>query len=196
MRVATFAMIAALILTTSARASLVKPQQVAPEDAYSYLSIADEHEPGEWIVIVGNVNDGQTWIRGASIYVSHADWTGQYAPDKTGEPRLRGAIRSNYHGGYDFDTVRPGHPDRRTPASINCVITAPGFKERLIDFYFDDDPLLTPELRAAAANPPEDGQRQVVILPLHRDGRGVFHAEFDITLTRISSATTLTRKDP
>lgn len=185
MRVATLALITALILATSSRAYAVKPQQIAPDDAHSYLSIADEHEPGEWVVIQGTVYDDKAWLRNASIYISHADWVGRDSPDKFGEPRLKGYMRTNYHGGYDFDTIMPGHPDRRTPAHIDCVVTAKGFKDRIIEIYFDDDALLTPELRAAAANPPEDGKKQIVILPSHRDVRGVFHARFDIFMQRI-----------
>lgn len=184
MRIATLATIAALGLTAPTRAAEVKPPQIAPEDAVSYLSIADEHEPGEWVVIDGNVNDGNTWLRNASIYISHADWTGHDSPNQLGQPRLNGYMRTNYHGRYDFDTVRPGHPDRITPAHINFVVKAAGFKDRIIDLYFDDDPLLTPELRAAAANPSDDSKKQVVILPLRRDGRGVFHSKLNVTLKR------------
>lgn len=184
MRAATLALITTLVLATSPRAYAAKPQQIAPEGAHSYLSIADEHEPGEWIVIQGTIYDGKAWLRDASIYISHADWTGRDSPNQLGEPRLNGYMRSNYHGGYDFDTVRPGHPDRRTPARISCVVTATGFKDQFIDLYFADDPVLTPELREAAAHPPEDGKKQVVILPLSRDVRGVFHTRFDIMMTR------------
>ncbi len=185
MRVATLALITTLILATSPRAYAAQPRHIAPEGAHSYLSIADEHEPGEWVVIDGIVHDDKTWLRDASIYISHADWTGHDSINQFGEPRLNGFMRSNYYGGYDFDTVRPGHPDRRTPAHIDCVVTARGFKDRIIEIYFEDDPLLTPALHQAAANPPEDGKIQVVILPLRRDGRGVFHTKFDILLKRI-----------
>lgn len=185
MRVATLAVITTLILATSPRAHAAKPQQIAPDDAHSYLSIADEHEPGEWVVIQGTVYDGKDWLRGASIYISHADWVGHDSPDTSGEPRLKGYMRTNYHGGYDFDTVMPGHPDRRTPAHINFIVTAKGFKDRVIEIYFDEDTLLTPELRAAAANPPTDGNKQIVILSAPRDVRGVFHARFDIFMQRI-----------
>ncbi len=185
MRVATLALITTLMLAASPRVYAATPQHIAPEGVHSYLSIADEHEPGEWVVIEGIVSDGNTWLRDASIYVSHADWTGHDSINQFGEPRLNGFMRSNYYGGYDFDTVRPGHPDLRTPAHINCVVTARGFKDRVIEIYFDDDILLTPDLRAAAEKPPEDDKKQVVILPLRRDGRGVFHTKLNILLKRI-----------
>ncbi len=164
---------------------------IAPERSDPSLSITDEEEPGEWIVIRGLVTDGLTHVRGVSIFVYHADWMGRYTVDEMRlgartKPRLHGAMRTDTNGRYCFDTIRPGpYPHQPLPAQIHWVVTAPGFKDLKIQMWFADDPMISSEKRAEAANDAAHDGEQVVILPMARDARGVWHSLFDITLTRI-----------
>jgi len=89
------------------------------------------------------------------IYVYHTDQTGIYA--KKGDEKgwgkrhgyIRGWMRTNEKGEYEFFTLRPAaYPGRQAPEHIHVTIKEPDKNEYWIDEYvFDDDPLLTDKER-------------------------------------------------
>jgi protocatechuate 3,4-dioxygenase beta subunit len=98
--------------------------------------------------------DGVTPIRGASVYVYHTDVNGYYTPgtNDNRNPRLRGYLRTDAQGRYEFSTIRPAsYPNSRIPAHIHYVVTASGFSERVFEIVFEGDPFLDDRVRREAS---------------------------------------------
>lgn len=130
---------------------------VADKDAPSKITIANPQEPGERVIVAGRVfaQDGVTPVVGASVYVYHTDAKGYYSPgtNDNRNPRLRGYMRTDAQGRYEFNTIKPGsYPNSRVPAHIHYVVTAAGFSERIFEIVFEGDPFLTDNVRQQAAN--------------------------------------------
>lgn len=159
----------------------------APNNLSWSTEIARRDEPGERIVISGTVyqEDGATPAPGILLYVYHTDATGHYPTrgDETGNGRrhgrLRGWMRTDERGRYQFETIRPApYPGERFPAHIHATLSAPGMSERYIeDFNFADDPLVpaSDAARSAAA-----GRFGNVLVTRRRDGK--LHAERDLKI--------------
>ncbi|MEO6725556.1 MAG: hypothetical protein ABIP14_09665 [Blastocatellia bacterium] len=110
---------------------LFQVPQVAEKSAPSKIAITSKDEPGERLIVSGKVfgKDGRTPLTGASVYVYHTDAKGLYTPDTNDNknPRLRGYLRTDEQGRYEFATIKPGHyPNNTIPAHIHYVVTAPG----------------------------------------------------------------------
>ena len=126
-------------------ASYLSPQYVAPPNAPSRVVVAPKGEPGERLVVTGRALDGTTPVAGVSVYVFHTDADGLYAAKdvdpRTAElnPRLHGAMRTDASGRYRYETIRPGSYNNNA-AHVHYVVTAPGYKPRMFDLWFDDDP--------------------------------------------------------
>ena len=163
------------------------PQFEATADAPSRAVVADEREPGERLIVSGRVLDGDKPVASASIYVFQTDVEGRYALDRTGNdaeenPRLHGAMRSDADGRYEFATVRPGHYGGN-PAHVHYVVRAPGYKPRLLDLWFEDDPELAARRSAGRPEIPLNFPRNAVaIRPLTRDAGGTWRATRDIDM--------------
>jgi protocatechuate 3,4-dioxygenase beta subunit len=111
------------------------------------------------MVISGTVYkpDGKTPAPGVVVYVYHTDSTGTY-PRKGNEKAwgqrhgyLRGWMKTNEKGQYQFYTTKPGAYPGQTenPAHIHITIKEPDKNEYYIDdFLFDEDPLLTQQQRS------------------------------------------------
>ena len=129
----------------------------APESPSWSTRIAPEGEPGEPMLVSGRVYgpDGRTPAAGILVYAYHTDVTGLYTTrgDETGNGRrhgrLRGWMRTNAEGRYEFRSIRPApYPGRVDPAHVHMTISGPGRPEYWIDsIWFADDPLVTPEAR-------------------------------------------------
>ena len=51
--------------------------------------------------------------------------------------RLHGAMRSDANGRYRYETIRPkGYGN--APAHVHYVVTAPGYKPRMFELWFED----------------------------------------------------------
>jgi protocatechuate 3,4-dioxygenase beta subunit len=174
-------------------APYLAPQYTAPRDAPASVVMAGANEPGERLVVTGRVLDGAEPIAGASIFVFQTDAAGRYAPDKSGndtelEPRLHGLLRTDRHGQYRYETIRPGSYDGNA-AHVHYVVKAGGYKARLLDLWFEDDPILASR-RAAGEPEIPPGIRNsayykaspdvVAIRPVARDASGVWRATRDI----------------
>lgn len=70
------------------------------------------------------------------------------------DPRLMALLRTDGAGRYSFATIRPGsYPGTRVPQHIHYEVGAEGHGPRLFEIVFDDDPLVTDEIRRRAAQP-------------------------------------------
>ncbi len=157
--------------------------QVAEKNAPSKVTITSKDEPGERLIVSGKVfgKDGRTPLAGASVYVYHTDAKGLYTTgtNDSKNPRLRGYLRTDEQGRYEFATIKPGHyPDNTIPAHIHYVVTAPGYKERIFEIVFEGDRFINDRIRTDAAKE-ESG---FSIRPLERDKQGMLRCVQDIKL--------------
>src|SRR5262249_12935879 len=159
--------------------------QVAEKGAPSKVTIATKEEPGERLTVTGQVfgPDGKTPLTGASVYVYHTDAKGLYTPENNDNrnPRLRGYMRTDSQGRYEFGTIKPApYPNNRIPAHIHYVVNAPGYQERIFEIVFEGDPNIDERIRADAA---KEGSA-FSIRALTRDQQGMWRCAQDIEMRR------------
>ena len=168
-------------------AAAVPTSDHAPPKNISWQAVfVGQGEPGEPLVVSGRIfkADGRTPLAGAVLYAYHTDARGLYSDqDGNGQPpnpRLKGWMRTDSEGRYEFRTIKPApYPGRRNPAHIHASVTADGQAERWIEeYWFEDDPLVTKEMRAKYAGRGTFSP----ILTLTRGGDGVLRGVRDIKL--------------
>jgi protocatechuate 3,4-dioxygenase, beta subunit len=147
--------------------------RVAEKDAPSKITIATKDEPGERLVVTGQVfsADGKTPLPGASVYVYHTDAKGLYTPvnNDNRNSRLRGYMRTDQQGRYEFSTIKPApYPNNRIAAHIHYVVNAPDHLERVFEIVFEGDPNVNERMRADAAN--EGGAVSIRTLTSNQQG--------------------------
>lgn len=169
-----------------------RPPRVSPLDAPASGDVAPAGEPGERLMVSGVVlaADGHTPVPGASVYVYQTDARGFYragAKDVRDEPmgdrspRLFALLRTDAEGRYSYRTIRPGsYPDASVPRHIHYQVTAEGHGVRIFEIVFDDDPLVTAEIRRRAAQPSSIYSLRKV----ERGPDGVERVRQDVTLPR------------
>lgn len=161
-----------------------------PFDDLSWqTAIPPEGEPGEPLIIHGTVyqTDGTTPTPGVIVYAYHTNAEGVYptSGDEEGWAQrhgyLRGWMKTDAEGRYQFQTIKPGsYPSRNAPAHIHMTIKEPDHREYWIDdILFVDDPLLTTDIRRDMQNRGGSG-----IIQLTRDAQGVWHGTRDIALEK------------
>ena len=145
-------------------------------------------EPGTPLVVRGRVfaADGRTPVEGITLYVYHTDARGLYS-EKDGQggppdPRLKGSMKTDADGRYEFRTIRPAsYPGTRNPQHIHAKVYGAGYAERPIpEYWFDDDPLITDEMRARHAGLGTFSP----IVSVKRGGDGVYACVRDIRLEK------------
>ena len=162
------------------------PRFEAPPNAPSSIVIAATGEPGERLIVSGRVLDGARPVAGVSIYVVQADANGRYSkenPDTDLNARLYGFMRSDANGQYRYETVRPGHyGPGNNPSHVHYVVKAPGYKARMVDLRFEDDPAIG--ARRKEGIPDDDGFEpgKMVVRPVKRDASGVWHVTRDLEM--------------
>ena len=160
--------------------------KVAPPDAPWRVVVAPSGEPGEPLLISGVVfgEDGRTPLRGASVYVYQTDARGIYNPANlrdSDNPRLRGYLRTDAQGRYEFRTVRPGsYPATRNPGHIHYHVSGPGYRERVFEIVFEGDTLI-PSRWIEDAKRPDAG---VAIVKLEPNAGQGFRGVQNVTLRR------------
>ena len=100
------------------------------------------------------MNDGKTPAKDVVLYIYHTDNTGKYPTRATSngwEKRhgfLRTWLKTDSKGNYEFYTTRPAsYPNSTVPQHIHITVKEPNINEYYIeDFYFADDPNLTPNI--------------------------------------------------
>lgn len=155
-----------------------------PKQMNASITIPPAGEPGEPLIVSGTIyhRDGKTPAPGVVLYVYHTDNAGYYSPPqgKKGNRHghLRGWMKTDEKGHYEFRTIRPAHyPERKIEAHIHPLIKEPGLSIYWIDeFLFDDDPLLTQANRQRLENRGGNG-----VLKLTRVN-GIWIGHRDITL--------------
>jgi protocatechuate 3,4-dioxygenase beta subunit len=172
-------------------------QYLAPRDMPSKVVLVRRDEPGERLVVTGRVLDGMTPVAGVSIYVFNTDADGVYAkgmksPDCELNPRLHGLLRTDSNGQYQYETIRPGRY-RGGASHVHHVLRAPGYKARLMDLWFDDDPIVIARRKAGQPEVPDSIRNSsvcrslpdcVAIRPVTQDADGVWHATRDFALIK------------
>jgi protocatechuate 3,4-dioxygenase beta subunit len=133
------------------------PPENPCEIAKSSATLVKEGEPGTPLRVRGTVylSDGVTPAAGVILYVYQTDVTGLYAPKRGQDPRLRGWMRTDEKGRYEFLTIRPGpYPSRTEPAHIHTQIWGPQQGVPIhsnVVLLFADDPLIRPKEREESA---------------------------------------------
>ena len=122
------------------------------------VRIVSDEEPGQPLIVSGRIYspDGQKPLEGITLYVYQTDATGVYTTSGTGNnrnTRIHGLMTTNAEGRYEFRTIRPtSYPGTKIPAHIHAFVSGPGYPEYWIDeYHFDDDPLVTSEMRQKAS---------------------------------------------
>ncbi len=128
--------------------------------------------------------DGTTPVKDAILSVWHTDAKGYYAEEggEAGEehPRLHGRLQTGADGKYEIRTIKPApYPHRTVPAHIHAHISAPGFPEYGITYFFEGDPYIN-DANRAQLNAGRGGTPSVIRLT--RDASGVWRGIRDIKL--------------
>jgi protocatechuate 3,4-dioxygenase, beta subunit len=118
--------------------------------------IVSQDEPGEPLLVTGRIfaPDGKTPVEGLTLYVYHTDARGLYSEEdgngREPNPRLKGWMRTDREGRYEFRTIKPmPYPGTTNRRHVHAKVHGAGRAEQwLDDFMFADDPLVTPEVHA------------------------------------------------
>ena len=147
--------------------------------------ITAKDEPGRPLLVSGRIYgpDGKTPLEGVTLYVYHTDNTGLYPGDGINPaPRLRGWMKTDREGRYEFRTIKPAsYPNSSNPEHVHTKASGAGFAERWLDnFWFEDDPLITSDMRA------KYGDRGAFspVMAVKRDADGLLRCVRDIRLAR------------
>lgn len=158
---------------------------VAFDKLPSSVTLPDYNSGGNKIEISGIVyqRDGKTPAKDVVLYIYHTNEKGVY-PTKGNEKGwarrhgyIRGWVKTDANGFYQFYTLRPGaYPSRKDPEHIHLTVKEPDKNEYYLDDYlFADDPLL-PAKRPAN---PRGGDGVLKLLPPEKN---VAHATRHIIL--------------
>lgn len=157
-----------------------------PQNLSWQTTIAGTDEPGERLIIRGTIfkSDGKTPAPDVILYVYHTDNQGKYSPatkqtDAKRHGHLRGWMKTDAQGRYEFKTIRPAsYPFRKDPQHIHPIVKESDTSLYWIDeFLFDDDPLLTEEQKSRHQKRGGSG-----VLTLKKDGQGTWIGQRDIIL--------------
>lgn len=168
-----------------ARASAAVSSEPA---ALSSVRLVSPEEPGEAMLVSGRIYaaDGVTPLEGLTLYLYHTDARGYYSEtDGRGgppQPRIKGRVVTDREGRYEFRSIKPApYPGGTNPAHVHASVSGRGRAERWIhEYWFADDALVTPELRARFSG---QGSFSPVVT-LTRGADGVLRGVRDIKLER------------
>jgi protocatechuate 3,4-dioxygenase beta subunit len=124
--------------------------------AVSAITIASKDEPGPRMAVSGQVflPDGKTPAVGVIMFAWHTDAKGLYSDDgSVFHPRLRGWMKTDGQGRYEYRTIRPApYPGHTNPAHVHVQFWGPGIATQFAqELNFSDDALIKPEDRRRSA---------------------------------------------
>jgi protocatechuate 3,4-dioxygenase, beta subunit len=136
--------------------ALERAQRDRPRVLAATGRIAPAGEPGTPLVIHGRVfrQDGRTPAPDMIVFAYHTDATGHYDVASAGPHswRLRGWVKTDADGRFEFATIRPApYPNRKTAAHVHLSIEGAGVPRQSAGLVFEDDPLLTEKERQDSA---------------------------------------------
>jgi protocatechuate 3,4-dioxygenase beta subunit len=120
------------------------------------------NEPGTPFVIHGRVfrADGVTPAPDIIVFAYHTDAAGHYdVPSAAAHSwRLRGWVRTDANGHFEFTTIRPApYPNRKSAAHVHFSNRGPGVPRQSWGLMFEGDPLLTRPKRDESARAGHSG---------------------------------------
>ena len=162
--------------------ALERAQRDRPRVLSARGRIAPASEPGTPFVIHGRVfrADGRTPAPDLIVFAYHTDATGRYDVPSAGPHswRLRGWVKTDADGRFEFTTIRPApYPSRKTAAHVHLAIEGPGVARQSAGLTFEGDPLLTAAERQESTRAGRFG----MIRPIEHRG-GVQHVALEIRL--------------
>lgn len=148
--------------------------------ATSKARLTKEGEPGEPLHVTGRVfaPDGATAAPGVILYAYQTDSKGYYNRPLRRGPRIRGWMKTDADGRYEFVTIRPApYPNEEIAAHIHFQIWGAGYAPQwLVDLLFADDPLVSAEEQRRS----DALGRFAFVRPVRKDGSGVWQATLDL----------------
>lgn len=126
----------------------VRAQQQRPGTIGTISRIAPANEPGTPLIVHGRIVPAK---EGVIVFAYHTDRTGVYNRPGVRDWRLKGWVKTDAQGRFEFRTIRPGsYPGLRPPpAHIHVTIDGPRLPRRWTEeIEFADDPLLADKTRA------------------------------------------------
>jgi len=144
--------------------------------------LASPTEVGQKMIISGRVYnlDCSEEIANTEIDIWHANDNGDY--DNSGF-NLRGIAKTNIHGFYIFETIKPGHYLNGAtfrPAHIHFKITPPGFSPLITQLYFAGDQYIAGDFAASQTSGTFDATHRII--PLSTNSNGVLEGTWDIVI--------------
>ena len=179
-----------LLYTLAAQPQWAGAHEV-PDSVTYKTQISSESEPGVKLRIYGTVyeNDGVAPAKDVIVYVYHTNVEGVYP--KTGKERgngkrhgyLRGWMKTNSDGKYEFMTIRPAPYETHggEPAHIHYTIKPPNESEYWLSaLWFEDDERVTEKYRDSVKR--SGGFNNIIKLTLNENG--VLEGKRDIKLEK------------
>lgn len=175
----------AIGLTFAACSRPAAADKTTDPPSWSTKIVAD-NEPGDPLIVSGTIfsPEGKQPLAGITLYVYQTDATGVYTTSggENRGTRIRGVMRTNAQGRYEFRTIKPGsYPNSRNPAHIHAYVSGPGYPEYWIDeYHFADDPFVSSEDKQKAS---AQGTFSPILNPT-RGSDGILRAVRDIRIER------------
>jgi protocatechuate 3,4-dioxygenase beta subunit len=174
--------VASLIEDVEYLEALERAQRGRPRVLAAKGCIAPAAEPGTPLVIHGRVfrAGGTTPAPDMIVFAYHTDAQGHYDVPSAGPHswRLRGWVKTDADGRFEFTTIRPApYPRRNVAAHVHLSIEGPGVPRQSAGLLFEGDPLLTAAERKDSAKAGRFG----TVRPIeNRDG--VQHVTLDLRI--------------
>lgn len=176
-----------LSLSLTSLASGPPPTPPAPVSVSSMGIIGGADEPGERLVVSGQVfaPDGVTPAPNVIVYAYQTDAKGFYQNDSNRVARLHGWAKTDAQGRFEFRTIRPGaYPGRSIPAHIHFHIYGGGYPLQWTqDLMFAGDPLLRPDQIQSSAALGNFGGIQTIT----RSSDGTQHCTFNVRASKTTN---------
>ncbi len=152
-------------------------------DGVPTLSLAEKEEPGELMVLEGQVADATgAPLSAVEVEIAQTGADGHYRRGPggmelgSGMARLKGKVKTDAAGRFRLETIRPGaYPGKTVPAHIHFHVGDPSFDREELTVYFQGDP----HLPAGSTDRAFDDPRTYV-RPTERDDGGVWRVSVEL----------------